>query len=500
MTAHHCLDCGHQWGTPEGTIQTPTIANPQQDTTPADHLRDHWNWTDELTRQGWSVTKQKPGGETWWTRPGKNPRHGHSAVLHPDGPLVIFTTEIPYDLARLGTLTSDGSARSYSPLEWYAAHNHHGSISDASRALRAEMTGAAAGAVTVPAGIDPATGEVLSVSEDPDDQLRALLVDWPTFWTQEHGDAEWLAEPVIPAGRSTAIFAPGGTGKSLLSLWLAVNLATGRDPFTGRRQDPIDVLYLDYEMTADDLAERLEQMGHADADLEHLHYALLPSLPGLDEPDGGRAVVRLAEIVQASLVVIDTFGRAVHGDENDADTVRAWYRWTGLHLKHAGRAFVRIDHAGKDLAKGQRGTSAKNDDVDIVWQMTSRDNNAFDLVAKKRRMGWVPETVAVTLEDTDELHFSLTNGPSWPAGTAAVAADLDRLGVPVETTRKAARTALRDADIGCRNNVLGAAIRYRRDRDLAVDRGAESGPQGSGTASGGLSGTGLGTEEAESDF
>ena len=71
--------------------------------------------------------------------------------------------------------------------------------------------------------------------------------------------------------------------------------------------DRIDVLYLDYEMTEDDLAERLESMGYGpDTDLSHLHYALLPSLPGLDQPEGGRAVVDLARSVGAQLVIIDT--------------------------------------------------------------------------------------------------------------------------------------------------------------------------------------------------
>jgi hypothetical protein len=152
-------------------------------------------------------------------------------------------------------------------------------------------------------------------------------------------------------------------------------------------------------------------MGYGpEVDLGRLHYALLPSLPGLDEPEGGKAVVRLAQLCEAALVVIDTFGRAVHGDENEADTVRAWYRWTGLHLKAEGRAFVRVDHAGKDIEKGQRGTSAKNDDVDVVWRLTRQDGDAYKLIAKKRRMGWVPETVDLVLEETSDLTYKMLGG------------------------------------------------------------------------------------------
>jgi len=324
--------------------------------------------------------------------------------------------------------------------------------------------------------------------EDYDDILKAMLVDWDEFWNTDHNDAEWLAEPLIAAKRSTAMFAPGGTGKSLLALYMAACIATGTKLF-GRPIPPRHVLYLDYEMTADDLAERLEGMGFDDTcDLTRLHYALLPSLPGLDEPEGGKAVVRLADMCNAELVIIDTFGRAVHGDENDADTVRSWYRWTGMHLKHAGRAFLRVDHAGKDIAKGQRGTSAKNDDVDVVWQMAAKEGGAFTFTAKKRRMGWVPLSVDIVMHEDHRMHFELLAGHTWQKGTAELAGRLDDLKLPTDVTKRAARAALKDADIKVRDTVLGDALKYRKERSLtyhfASDLPVDNSPEMVGTTSG----------------
>lgn len=322
-----------------------------------------------------------------------------------------------------------------------------------------------------------------------DIDLMGMLVDWGDFWSVDHNDADWLAEPVLAGKRSTALFAPGGTGKSLLSLFIAAALSTGRDPFSGRHTDPISVLYLDYEMTSADLAERLESMGYsADCDLSRLHYALLPSLPGLDQPEGGKAVVRLAQICDAQLVVIDTFGRAVHGDENDADTVRAWYRWTGLHLKHDGRAFLRVDHAGKDITKGQRGTSAKNDDVDVVWRMTAKEGGAYTLTATKRRMGWVPERVELKMVEHSKLSFGLLDDNTYPVGTVEVARNLDALGLDLQVSARAATKALSDAGKGARAQIVRAAVKYRKVRsatfhlagDNPVDRGAESASRTSG--------------------
>jgi hypothetical protein len=437
----------------------------------ADQLRATWDWHHELTVRGWTLDRSTSSGDSYWVRPGKDPRQGHSAVLHPGGPFVVFTTAMPEAWRQVGHRTHDGSGYSLSPFDFMAANDHNGSRSDAARAL---------GGVPEP----PLTeAEQLAVSDDPDEQLIGMLIDWPDFWANGHGEPEWLAEPVIPAHRSVALFAPGGTGKSLLSLWLSVHLATGTDPFSGNRIEPINVLYLDYEMTADDLCERLEQMGFDEsADLSHLSYAQLPSLPGLDEPEGGKAVVRLAALVDADLVVIDTFSRAVHGDENDADTVRRWYRYTGLHLKHDGRAFLRVDHAGKDIAKGQRGTSAKNDDVDIVWQMTAKESGAFTLRAKKRRMGWVPETVEIELSEDDVLKFGLLGGESWPTGTKEAAQRLDELGVELELGWKKAGAVLREAGHRVSNEVLRAAVKYRKSRSTTFffvgDQPGQMAPQG----------------------
>ena len=63
---------------------------------------------------------------------------------------------------------------------------------------------------------------------------------------------------------------------------------------------------------------------------------------------------------------------------------------------------MRIDHAGKDLKKGARGTSAKNDDVDLVWQMTKVDGQLV-LLRQKHRHTWIPERISLTIHDEPEM-------------------------------------------------------------------------------------------------
>ena len=315
--------------------------------------------------------------------------------------------------------------------------------------------------------------EYIAAPLAPDGDLLRMLIDWPTFWKRENASADWMCEPIIARGRAHAMFAAGGTGKSLFSLWLAATIATGRIGLQGWPIESCTVLYLDYEMTEDDLYERLDAMGFGPTiDLSRLHYAVLPSLPPADAPEGGKAIAKLAELVNADLVVIDTFARAVAGNENDADTVRSFYRWTGIHLKAAGRAFLRMDHAGKDAEKGQRGSSAKNDDVDVVWQMTVADGG-FKLAARKRRMGWVPETIGLVQLDDPVLRYRVAVELA-PAGTDRVIADLDDLNVPVDMSARKAVTALKEAGRGARDQLVRAAQKQRSRRAFEPEKSRDA--------------------------
>jgi hypothetical protein len=290
------------------------------------------------------------------------------------------------------------------------------------------------------------------------------LVNWVDAYGNGDDPARWLAEPLLPQHGGVAIFAKGGTGKSLLALWLAAALSTGASLLGPT--EPVEVLYLDYEMTIRDVVERLEDMGYDDPlRLDRLHYASLPSLPSLDTLEGGRAVLDMATHLSTALVVIDTFGRAVNGEEDRSDTVRAWYRWTGQLLKDAGIAFLRIDHAGKDVTRGQRGTSAKNDDVDVVWEMSEKDGGEYLLRATKRRMSWVTERVVLQRSDDDGVltyHWT-DHTTAFLAGTKEVAGLLDDLGAAFDISRRQAMILLRDAGHGRANNVVADALRYRHE-------------------------------------
>jgi hypothetical protein len=302
---------------------------------------------------------------------------------------------------------------------------------------------------------------------DPNENLR--LINWDKFWTEDHDIEQWAVYPLIPAGRTISLYAPAKAGKSTIVLACVAAAVAGK-PVLGITTPPNTtrprVLYLDYEMTEADLYERLSELGYGPADdLTGLHYSLIPHIDPLDTERGAQAILEAAQRLHVDCVVIDTFGRAVEGEENNADTVRAFYRHTAGALKREGIALLRTDHAGKNLEKGQRGTSAKNDDVDVVWQL-SRQQGGVKIARTHSRVPWVPEQLNIAQQQHDDgrITYGLTTTRTYPDGTAEVAELLDGLGLGVDVSARTAITALRGAGHKARNDRVRAAVQMRRQR------------------------------------
>jgi RecA-family ATPase len=301
--------------------------------------------------------------------------------------------------------------------------------------------------------------DALVAPEGVSDPCASALIDWPTFWATEGPQADFLCEPFLARGRGHAMYATAKLGKSLILLEAAAALATGASCWLHESTEPTDVVYLDLEMTAEDVKERLSDFGYDEtSDLSRLHYYLLPHLPPLDTEAGGLALEAIVKLRSPTLVVIDTMSRVVHGDENEASTYQGFYRHTGLRLKRLGVTYIRLDHAGKDMTKGQRGSSAKADDVDVVWQ-ASRNGTGFRFKATHRRMGWVPETVDVNRELEPLRHVPLVT--SIPADVSLTASRLDQLGAPLDITQRDAKKMLQDAGWGKATEHVSRAINHR---------------------------------------
>lgn len=398
-------------------------------------------------------------GSIHLVRPGKTPREGFGANI---------------------IVGDDGDAIATNFSDHWPEWDPGSYVLSEGKLVHPSSTQALLGGIT----ILPTTSPELVVDSQPVD----IFIDWREFAKRDSSQHRWLVEKFWPWGRGMALWAGAKEGKSELILWCAGCMAMGRHPWTGQPIEPIQVAYFDYEMTEDDLEERLSDFGFDLDDLDNLHYALFPPLYPLDVEQGGIQITDYCKGVGAQAVILDTFSRVVKGEENEADTVRDFYRHTGIRLKQAGIGYLRLDHAGKDSAKGQRGTSAKRDDVDVVWRQQRTQTGVSLNCTGMSRLSWVGPVLDVDRDvnvRNGEVSYSAPIQIGVPSGTAEKVAELDKAGVPEDAGRPAAIAALKAAGIKPgRIEVLAAAIKYRRERPKSLGTGAgnSSPEQFSGTA------------------
>ncbi|WP_281872867.1 AAA family ATPase [Brachybacterium paraconglomeratum] len=225
----------------------------------------------------------------------------------------------------------------------------------------------------------------------------------PLCWAEVmDGDPEpedWLIWPLVERGKSVSLYSLAKAGKSLLVLELVAAAVAGKPALGRPGRGPIRVLYLDQENTAVDLRERLEAMDVRPEELDGLVYLSFPAIEPLTTARGGAALAALAEEHRPDLIVLDTVSRFIDGPENDSDTWHALELHTLRGLKRAGIAVLRLDHAGKEVERGERGSSAKNSDVDASWSLTHETQRGTRTLTRRiTRNGHGPTTVLLSIE------------------------------------------------------------------------------------------------------
>lgn len=227
----------------------------------------------------------------------------------------------------------------------------------------------------------------------------------PRFRLRAVGHAELLAydlpprcnllSPWLPAQGLAMLYAPRGVGKTHVSLGIAYAVASGGTFLRWQAPAPAGVLFLDGEMPAAVIQDRLAHIAAA-ADREPVAPLMVvnPDLQPTGTPDlstaAGQAAVDALLTDDIRLIVVDNLSTLARGGkENEAESWLPVQSWA-LAQRAAGRSVLFVHHAGK--AGQQRGTSRREDVLDTV-------------VALRRPPDYSPEDGAVF-----EVHFEKARG------------------------------------------------------------------------------------------
>lgn len=143
--------------------------------------------------------------------------------------------------------------------------------------------------------------------------------------TDEVPPLQFLLSPYLPLGHPTVFYGDGGCGKSYLAVYLAIvaRLPWPTNPCgikVAKPDEPMAVVYLDYETTKDDFTRRVGKIvDGAGLDLVDIEYRRCYE-PLADEIDD------LVDTVgKVDLVIIDSIGAACAGDLHGSDTPTRYF-------------------------------------------------------------------------------------------------------------------------------------------------------------------------------
>ena len=182
---------------------------------------------------------------------------------------------------------------------------------------------------------------------------------------------ESLLEPIFREKETAMLHAWRGVGKTNFGLALAYAIASGGSFLRWRAPRPRSVLYVDGEMPARTMQERLAAIVYGgdkanELDPRNLRFVCADlqdePLPNLSTVAGQVALEPF--LSEADLIVIDSISTlAGVGKENEAESWLPMQAWA-LALRRRGKSVLLLHHDGKGGL--QRGTSRKEDILDLV--------------------------------------------------------------------------------------------------------------------------------------
>lgn len=211
-----------------------------------------------------------------------------------------------------------------------------------------------------------------------------------TWVTDEHQDADhtvhWTIENFIEQQALVNFYGPSGVGKSFLAIDFALCVATGT-PWYGNRVKGGQVLYIAGE-------------GHRGVNRRIYGWRMEHGMPDCSDmaitnrainltqsADRKLLVQHLADMPDLSLVVVDTFGRATAGiNENSAEDVQPVIEFLAEVTRRFKCTVMVVHHTPKHTTAESAGSKNIKASMDVEMSLESADGGAV-LTSRKTKEG-----------------------------------------------------------------------------------------------------------------
>ena len=214
----------------------------------------------------------------------------------------------------------------------------------------------------------------------------------------------FLLEPWLQTGALVMVHAERGRGKTFFALSTAISVASGRAFGPWETPRPYKVAYIDGEMPAVDMQERMQSLsGNSKASKANLkcllHGVQSGQIPDLATVEGQKAIE--PDLEDVDLIILDNLSTLVRsGIENEAESWQVVQDWL-IRLRSMGKTVLLVHHSGKKGA--QRGTSKREDVMDVVIKLqrtgdyTPEQGARFRVEFEKARNLHGPEVEPISL-------------------------------------------------------------------------------------------------------
>ena len=183
-------------------------------------------------------------------------------------------------------------------------------------------------------------------------------------------NANYLIRGWLGAGGLSAVYGPSNSGKTFVSVDMAMHVASGQS-WRGNRVKHGPVVYIAAE-GGGGIRNRIAAISAVKPTLtRNADFHLLPTHLDLHQTADAYALCEVMPAENPALVVVDTLARSMGaGDENSARDVAQLIHSLDAIRSRTGAHVLVVHHSGKNVDAGARGSSALRAAVDTEIAVT----------------------------------------------------------------------------------------------------------------------------------